>query len=150
MKKLFFCALAAAVLAAAGCSKDDEMSGNAKVGGSDYTIIAADAYWWWDVDNWSNTELILWTSYVDYFYIDLYWDGEVRDWLREGTYTLGGDVLDEVAYDNENLPDIGAQSGTLTISGSQNGYSIRFSGTDDTDGQPMEINYTGKVNFWPM
>ena len=76
MKKLFFCALAAAVLAAAGCSKNDEMSGNAKVGGSDYTIIAADAYWWWDVDNWSNTELILWTSYVDYFYIDLYWDGE--------------------------------------------------------------------------
>ena len=102
------------------------------------------------MDNWSNTELILWTSYVDYFYIDLYWDGEVRDWLREGTYTLGGDVLDEVAYDNENLPDIGAESGTLTISGSQNGYSIRFSGTDDTDGKPMEINYTGKVNFWPM
>ena len=35
MKKLFFCALAAAVLAAAGCSKNDEMSGNAQVGGSD-------------------------------------------------------------------------------------------------------------------
>ena len=78
------------------------------------------------------------------------------DHLHEQGVTLiitvdnGTSALDEVAYDNENLPDIGAQSGTLTISGSQNGYSIRFSGTDDTDGKPMEINYTGKVNFWPM
>ena len=50
---------------------------------------------------------------VDYFYIDLYWDGEVRDWLREGTYTLGDDVLDcvEFDYDDDTVQDISAAQG---------------------------------------
>ena len=66
----------------------------------------------------SNVEPMLYTSYYeeegdyygDYFYIDLYWDGEVRDWLREGTYTLGDDVLDcvEFDYDDDTVQDISA------------------------------------------
>lgn len=157
MKK-FIPFIAVAMFAVAGCGKD-EMTGTATVAGSDYEIKLAEAYWWWDTDNWSNVELMLYTSYYekegdyygDYFYIDLYWDGEVRDWLREGTYTLGDDVLDcvEFDYDDDTVQDISAEQGTLTISETKNGYDIVFSGTD-TEGRPMEFNYSGPLNFSPM
>lgn len=155
MKKVILLTLTMALLSITGCSKD-EMTGSATINDSDYDITLAEAYFWYDVDNWSNTELILWTSYTiedgemdgEYLYIDLYWDGEVRDWLREGTYTLGGDVLDQIAFDSYDNP-ADAANGTLTITSSKKGYEIVFSGTD-TSGKPMKFNYNGEINFLPM
>lgn len=158
MKKFIFCALALSVFAVSGCNKN-ETGGSASVGDNSYTISSAYAYQASE-PGWSNIELILCTSgcyledgdvYGDYFYVDLYWDEEVRDNLIGGTYTLGGDVLDEVAfdYDDPATPDIDAVDGSITISGGGDRYDISFSGTA-ADGSPMSFSYSGPVVFMEM
>lgn len=141
------------------CSK--EGSSTATIGGNRYSLSSAYAYQWNGYNAFgkffSNTELCIGTSgcyledgeiYGDYFYIDLYWEEEVQGRLVEGTYTLGDEVLDEVCFtfDDSATQDIDAETGTLTISGKGDKYTISFSGSD-TDGSKIEFKYLGNVTF---
>lgn len=143
-----------------GCSKLDKSISSASVGNDSYTLSTAYAYLLTaPSSSWTNVELCLLTSdcYYDdgdligkHFYIDLYWDGEFRNHLIEGTFTLGDDVLDEVTFSmasNDDVVDIlTATEGTLTISNQDDEYKIIFSGTA-ADGTPIAFDYSGPVKF---
>ena len=149
MKNLIICAFAIGVLAAAGCSMDDE-TGIATVGDNTYTLVSALAYQSHSSEDepaWSDYELYLGTKLPDEnngigncFIIDLYWEEDVRDRLVEGTYTLGDGVLGDVAFEYDDLtPETGAQNGTLNISRTGDDYTFTFSGTS-YEGSKIEFS----------